>query len=1198
MWRYDANRSAASPAELPDQLHPQWALTLPPLEPAWPEQMNESRMTFDHAYSPIVLGKTMFVGSSRDDSLRAYDTETASEKWRFYADAPIRFAPAAWNGKVYVVSDDGMLYCLRADDGTVVWKYRGGPSARKVLGNKRLVSTWLARGGPVVADGKVYFAAGIWPFMGVFIYCLDAETGKRVWLNDGSGSIYMQSPHSGAFAFNAVAPQGYLVVVGNTLLVPNGRAAAAGFDRRTGELLYFRFAEHGKNGTCHTAAVGEVFNNSNKLCSVSDGKPMADLRDGAILTETIVYTAGDGRIQALTLGKKLSRRWSYSARQTELFCKAGSRLYAGGPDRVVALEDLGDSYTVRWESAIHGTPAQMLAADNKLFVVTREGRIYCFGEREGPTVLRGKPLAPPTWPAQDDWTEKVRAILSSTNVQDGYCLVLGVGSGRLMEELARLSNLNVIGLDPDGQKVEQLRRRWDDKIGIARERLSILQGDIYTAQLPPYLASLILTEDPEASGIQQGVQFVEKIFHSLRPYGGKVCFPAETEVLFRKAAGGGQLANAQIARAGDFALLERAGALPGAADWTHQYGDPANTGVSKDKLVKAPLGLLWFGGSSNNAMLPRHRHGPPEQVVGGRMFIEGQDLMRAVDVYTGRILWETHLPGIGHNFVKFPITAENEKHEPGANHMGSNFAVTTDGVYVCHGPACLRLDPATGQVRSTFALAGEETCSQVRVYGDLLVLAFDPLLLDFQPLGENNWNGASSRRLVVMNRHSGEVLWQRSARHAFHHNTIIVGNNTVFCIDRLPPGQEAKLKRRGRKPASVGAQYCLLALDVHTGEQIWSTTETVFGTWLGYSQEHDILLQGARQSADMVRGEPGGRLIAYRGRDGSVLWDKREDVDQGPYLIHNDVLYMQQGNYKPMGALYLRTGETYMREHPLTGETVPWQFIRNKGCGTAIACENLLTFRSGAAAFYDLTTNGGVGNLGGFRSGCTSNLIAANGVLNAPDYTLSCVCSYQNQTSVAMIYTPDVEVWTWGAVESSEGPIRRAGINFGAPGDRIADNGTLWMEYPVPDFGDKVEKGLTFPNLDIRVEPESPKWFRRHSSWFPGDPMAWVTASGAVGLTKITIPLGNSAPCAYRVRLFFAEPDGIAPGQRRFDVALQGREVLTDFDIARTAGLNGRSVVKEFSGILAEESLIVSLTPDDDAPIREPVICGIEIVAE
>ena len=54
MGRYDAGRSAASPQELPAELHLQWVRAYPPLKPAWPDH---PRMQFDAAYDPIVAGK-------------------------------------------------------------------------------------------------------------------------------------------------------------------------------------------------------------------------------------------------------------------------------------------------------------------------------------------------------------------------------------------------------------------------------------------------------------------------------------------------------------------------------------------------------------------------------------------------------------------------------------------------------------------------------------------------------------------------------------------------------------------------------------------------------------------------------------------------------------------------------------------------------------------------------------------------------------------------------------------------------------------------------------------------------------------------------------------------------------------------------------------------------------------------------------
>src|SRR5262249_12922543 len=140
---------------------------------------------------PILLGQTLFLTSSRHDWIMALDATSGAEKWRYFAEGPIRFAPVGWQDKVYFTSDDGYLYCLDAARGTLLWKFRGGPSDRKILGNERLISTWPARGGPVLADGTVYFAASIWPFMGVFIHALTAQTSNFVFTYTAHTSILL-----------------------------------------------------------------------------------------------------------------------------------------------------------------------------------------------------------------------------------------------------------------------------------------------------------------------------------------------------------------------------------------------------------------------------------------------------------------------------------------------------------------------------------------------------------------------------------------------------------------------------------------------------------------------------------------------------------------------------------------------------------------------------------------------------------------------------------------------------------------------------------------------------------------------------------------------------------------------------------------------------------------------------------------------
>ena len=242
-WRHDARRSGVTAEVLPDELFLQWTRQFPAPKPAWPEV---PRLLFDRSYEPVVVGKTIFVPSNVNDSLTALDTDTGAGRWRFFADGPIRFAPVARQDSVYFGSDDGFLYCLDTADGKLRWKFRGGPSDRKVFGNDRLISTWPVRGGPVLDDGRIYFTAGIWPFMGVFVHCLDAATGKAVWTNDTTGSIYI-----GGKSGVGASPQGYLTIkrrdelnrpdrpLGDVLIAPCGGSTPVLLDPANGRLKHF-----------------------------------------------------------------------------------------------------------------------------------------------------------------------------------------------------------------------------------------------------------------------------------------------------------------------------------------------------------------------------------------------------------------------------------------------------------------------------------------------------------------------------------------------------------------------------------------------------------------------------------------------------------------------------------------------------------------------------------------------------------------------------------------------------------------------------------------------------------------------------------------------------------------------------------------------------------------------------------------------
>ena len=498
-------------------------------------------------------------------------------------------------------------------------------------------------------------------------------------------------------------------------------------------------------------------------------------------------------------------------------------------------------------------------------------------------------------------------MLQAAGNSDGYCLMFGLGPAGLAEGLAASWKGRVIVVDPDAGKVEAFRRRMDDA-GLYGTRVVAHVGQPATYALPPYLAQLVVISDPRQPGLGEEGLLLRNVARTLHPYGGAAFWPLSAEILRRMADAAG-LVGIQIRPvAGQGALLVRPGGLPGAGEWTHQYADAANSVCSTDTLVRAPLGLLWYGGPPNDEVLPRHGHGPSPQVAAGRLVIEGPDMLRALDIYTGRLLWQRQFPDLGQFY-------DNVLHQAGAGQIGSNYVTLPDAVYVVYRDAILALDSASGTRQREFRLP--ETSGGPRppfgflaAWDNLLVATGSPLatpgnvkpreivqsalqliprlIMDLRGADaagvaaegtphapreglhhaeRDEYSsdgsgllpaayGSASRRLAVFDRHTGRPLWDRAAKYSFRHNNIAIGGGKLFTIDSLPAAALARLKRRGIELTDY--QPRLLALDVRTGRDLWSTGSDVFGTMLSYSVEHDILLEGGSAARDRAPDEATG----------------------------------------------------------------------------------------------------------------------------------------------------------------------------------------------------------------------------------------------------------------------------------------------------------------------------------------------------
>ena len=1202
MWRYDHNRSASTPERLADKLYLQWQITYSVRQPVWDDPLNQNLMQFDKLFEPIVAGNKIFLGFNDQDKVIALDINSGKELWHYYTDGPVRMPLATNNGKIYFTSDDGNCYCLNADSGSLVWKLSLAPASNKLIGNKRLISMWPSRGGIVIKDNIIYTSAGIFPMMGTFIYAIHADTGEIIWKNEGTGSNYISQPHNSP-TFADVAPQGIFTISGDILLVAGGRSVPAAFDLKTGEELYYQLAASGKTGGAFTCSNDRVFFNHHRermtymYDSGTGDRLKSDVGEYPVIDGNTVYFSGKEISASLLNNKnKLESLWKTDFSATNDLIKAGDCLYAADSSCITAIKIVNNKPQKLWTLATEKRISRLVASNGKLIAVSDDGDILVFGATPVSNIsFINKPGS-----EVKGESSSADEIINNTGITCGYGVIFGTRDIELLKSLVSNTSLTLIAYDKNPSRITYLREYFDG-LGVKADRLSFLLLDINFPLLPKYFSSLTIINDLSLlSGNNPDI--LSSVYESTRPYDGKIWVKTDgrEQKMISQAVAVLDLYGAEYKKGKGYFLISRTGPLEGSADWTHNYGNISNTIKSDDERVKAPLGILWFGGNSNLDVLPRHGHGPGEQVIDGRLIIQGINSISARDVYTGRVIWKRDFEKLmDDNWLVYydesydeenPLDPKyNQVHLPGANSRGTNFIATKEFVYVIEGSKCHLIDIRSGDLIKTFTTgdSGTQRLGYIGVYNDYLILGNNfsdfPEIRDVDEKSENRkfveFDLTASKELIIMDRFSGKKLWSISANHGFIHNSVICGDDMLFCLDKLPQNLETKLKRRG-EPIPGGSR--LLYLDIKTGKVLFEETKDIFGTWLGYSVKHKFLLQATRPSQDMLTGEVGNRMIVYNAISKKKVWDKKIEYDNPP-IIHNDKIYTNGEGFS------LITGDPIVEKDLLTGEDKKWNFKREYGCGIVVASEYLLTFRSASAGFINLETFDGTGSLGGWRSGCSTNLIVADGVLNSPDYTRTCQCPYQNQTSLALINMPWMTYWANSNYKWSGKRIKQLGLNLNAPGDRTSDKNTLWLEFPYV--------GGASPEIPVKIDTVNYFVIRKDPISVNSENTQWISASAIGGLRSLEITLSkekDAQETCYKINLYFSELENKKEGERVFDVTIQNKKVLENFDIIREAGKIDKEIIKSFTGIKANKTMMIEMNPKKG----NTILSGIELIQE
>ncbi|TKJ37537.1 MAG: hypothetical protein CEE38_08565 [Planctomycetes bacterium B3_Pla] len=1065
-YNHDKARSGITSEQLPLTLSECWRFRANhPPQPAWPPPAAQDfwhnhdklrpTVIYDRAFHCVTVGDTVYFASSADFSVYALDAKTGKVRWVFFTAGPVRLAPTVVEDRLYVGSDDGCVYCLSTDNGSLIWKFDVATENSMVPGNGRMISLLPVRTGLVVDADKVFFAAGLFPIQGTFLFALNAENGAVLWRQKLD-----------------VSPQGYLLASTQNLYVPTGRTGPVSFSRKSGTLQ----GEFGSAGGAYALLTEDTL-------VTGPGRGPKQLNAANVTTKETIATFGGLRMvvkghmvymqsekkltaldrrkylalskQRITLNrrqkqiseqlKKLAKNsppankfeddlrniqlsleqnkesleqcfiWKHACDHTYSLIMAGNTLFVGGKDEVVALSAADGRES--WSASVSGAAYGLSVANGRLFVSTDEGTIHCFTNRS--ITSSGKPelahLGTGIDPySQDDLTDiyslAARQIVEEANIRQGYCLVLGCEEGRLAYEIAKRTKLQVIAVEQDAQKVITARKKLH-RTGYYGSRITVHHGKLDELPYPPYFANLIVSERTLISG--ELPSSAAEMFRVLRPCGGTAIIgqfkeagkkrsklkQSDLEHWLNDATIPGWRTNRHN---GLWAVIRRE-PLPGSGEWTQLYADAAHTACSSDQL-RGPMALQWFGKPGPHSMIDRHHRPMSSLVKDGRIFVPTVEGIIAVDAYNGTELWKLGVPN---------------SRRIGALKDSGHMLATDEYVYIAVEDQCRAVDVVTGVHKLTLKVPQSDDLHKhdwgyLNHFGDCLFGTGQKVRASFykQDFHGKPDNGShilegDFREVIVsdyffaMDRHTGAIRWTYRDG-TIMNSAITIGDGRIYLAQCRNPEIMKDDDGRLRIDKFCEKDLFIVALDAETGVEIWRRPfqfpyEHIM--FLNYA-ENTLLFTGTYNKENHVN----YGLFAFTADTGEEKWQ----TDYVGLDVAGTEPFGTGGEHGEQWQHPVINGRTlYSRPYAFdlhTGEKKEYHVYRGgHGCGGLTGSVHYLYGRGSNPRMYPIEVDStkGIQLTQVTRPGCWLNIIPAGGLILVPESSSGCTCEYSLQSSLA-----------------------------------------------------------------------------------------------------------------------------------------------------------------------------------------------------
>lgn len=182
-YRHDARRSGATQTVVSAELRNLWKAQIDQADSSGRDVRSNAQADNGPISAPVAAGGLVFVAVKDRHQIVALDAATGAQRWSFTAGGRIDSPPTVYGALCLFGSRDGWIYSVRAQDGVLVWRFRGAPRDRLIVVDRQLESSWPVGGSVIVDNDVLYAAAGRHTELdgGLVVYALDPWSGTVIW---------------------------------------------------------------------------------------------------------------------------------------------------------------------------------------------------------------------------------------------------------------------------------------------------------------------------------------------------------------------------------------------------------------------------------------------------------------------------------------------------------------------------------------------------------------------------------------------------------------------------------------------------------------------------------------------------------------------------------------------------------------------------------------------------------------------------------------------------------------------------------------------------------------------------------------------------------------------------------------------------------------------------------------------------------